>query len=543
MQKRCILFLSVFSCLAIAPAFAQTTPKFKDYPATEYFEGERASALQDGLDGPVLDLLGEAETSVPRNLAGKFVFITWPSGTKCAEGAAYNVKTGDVYRFPYAACLSGKDKPFHHRLDSRLLVLSGKIGELDGEGAHFFEFTGREFRYLGSRSKSGKSFRMALPPTSPKSLLSALFGNVGVETIEPAAGPVTDICGGSVRSVQVEEDVGGRRLPIKPTTVSSNGLSVWEKLDRSKKVVVWCVFENGDTKTKPIPEGVTYCKYENSIIGCYHAIKDDFPNLGRMQNLMDEDVANILQLEAVKKALATSVAIAIHRPRFNADWISDTKAFDYNKSKRVAEFIRLSSMKRGYSQGRNKYVLMYNNPSDLFVLIMLPPNDEAMVGFLTGREVSEDFYKVPESKQYLENILQTRPLVVQRFFQNFSVLSKPEIVFSLFKDDEARSIQVNRNLLSSLQLSSQKNICNNAFMAELKSADFSFQDGRSSHAVGEFNLTNWFTVKASEKDSKDVGIVAFNDKKTNQYGGFIVYDMKAENCKVEKIITNYFNLL
>lgn len=71
-----------------------------------------------------------------------------------------------MHVLPFAACFwSGYERPFEVRPNSRLLVVAGQVGEDGPRGAHFFEFTGTEFKLLGQTTSS---------PV----------------TVEPAAGPI-----------------------------------------------------------------------------------------------------------------------------------------------------------------------------------------------------------------------------------------------------------------------------------------------------------------------------------------------------------------
>ncbi|WFU01947.1 hypothetical protein QA648_17880 [Rhizobium sp. CB3171] len=148
-------------------AHADGIPKFKDYPAKAYSGEEaplRLNTPQAQQNGPRLRKAVEQ----PINFGGRYVFAQWGAGTQCDTGALINVATGEVHFLPFAACnWSGFSKPFEVRKNSRLLVVAGQVGETGAIGAHYFEFTGKEFKPVGENVKSLTSVEPAAGPTEP----------------------------------------------------------------------------------------------------------------------------------------------------------------------------------------------------------------------------------------------------------------------------------------------------------------------------------------------------------------------------------------
>lgn len=151
-------------------AHASEVPKFKDYPAQVY-NGKKAQLRLDLPDVAAYRTRLREALREPVNFGGRYVFKEWGAGAQCSTGALLDVVTGEAHVLPFAACnWSGYDRPFEIRPTSRLMVVAGQVGEDGPRGAHFFEFTGTEFR------------EVAVVPAEP-----AVADNAAVE---PAAGPV-----------------------------------------------------------------------------------------------------------------------------------------------------------------------------------------------------------------------------------------------------------------------------------------------------------------------------------------------------------------
>jgi hypothetical protein len=88
------------------------------------------------------------------NFAGKYIVTTWGCGTGCSQGAIIDAQTGKVTGLPSAHSAFGGRMTTHdyaHRADSRLLVITGKLGEEDETwGYHHFAMEGGEFKFIKS---------------------------------------------------------------------------------------------------------------------------------------------------------------------------------------------------------------------------------------------------------------------------------------------------------------------------------------------------------------------------------------------------------
>jgi len=154
--------------LAIGLAFgaeAQSVPQYKDYPA-KLFKGARAAVDVSPPDAWNYRAVLRRGAKQPINFAGRYVFTSWGVGRGCATGAAIDVSTGRVTFFPHNACFwREKDPPFLKKTGSRLFISTGNLGEDGPRGAHYFDFTGREFRYLMSNPFEDDLAPMANGPT------------------------------------------------------------------------------------------------------------------------------------------------------------------------------------------------------------------------------------------------------------------------------------------------------------------------------------------------------------------------------------------
>lgn len=169
-----------WSCLLIAlssgplDAKAADVPKFKDYPADLYVGPEVPIKLDNPQARQYKTQLKRASAK-PINFAGQYVFTHWGTGAQCQTGALIDVKTGQVHFLPFAACnWAGFDKPFEVRPNSRLFVVAGQVDNQGTRGAHFYEFTGTDFKKV-TRNKDG--------------FFAKLFNGVDDNAIKPAAGP------------------------------------------------------------------------------------------------------------------------------------------------------------------------------------------------------------------------------------------------------------------------------------------------------------------------------------------------------------------
>ena len=120
------------------------TPRFDQYPVSEHFTGKTAPLVLKGEARTYRTRLKEAAQEKP-NFAGHFIVTTWGCGTECVQGAIIDAKTGNVFMLPDTLCCFGnvddKFEPVEHRLNSKLIVLSGARNEKEGDNAtRFYRF-------------------------------------------------------------------------------------------------------------------------------------------------------------------------------------------------------------------------------------------------------------------------------------------------------------------------------------------------------------------------------------------------------------------
>jgi len=164
-MARAVLLGCLLAMALAVGAEAQSVPQYKDYPAKP-FKGARAAVDVSPPDAWNYRSVLRKGAKQPINFAGRYVFTSWGVGSGCETGAAIDVSTGRVTFFPYNACFwREKDPPFLVKTGSRLFISTGNLGEDGPRGAHFFDFTGREFRYLMTNPFEDDLPPMAKGPT------------------------------------------------------------------------------------------------------------------------------------------------------------------------------------------------------------------------------------------------------------------------------------------------------------------------------------------------------------------------------------------
>lgn len=159
-QRFAIIYRPKISCLlglvvlAATSTFGQTRiPQFKEFPAKGKYAGKNAPVIITRNDRMYRTRLREAAQEKP-NFAGHYILTAWGCGTGCLMGAVIDANTGKVRWFPHAICCWGDIErddnftPIAYRLDSRLIVFTGLRNEEGDQGAHFYEFTERGFKYI-----------------------------------------------------------------------------------------------------------------------------------------------------------------------------------------------------------------------------------------------------------------------------------------------------------------------------------------------------------------------------------------------------------
>lgn len=145
------IILSVLVSLMPLMVLAQqsTVPQFKDYPATQRYQGKAAKVILDDSAKQTFRTRLRQAAQQPADFAGDYVLAVWGCGADCLMGAAVNRQSGQVIFLPGSVCCWwGEGDKLTYRHDSRLLVAAGIINEQGQYGAHFYEFTGRAFRLI-----------------------------------------------------------------------------------------------------------------------------------------------------------------------------------------------------------------------------------------------------------------------------------------------------------------------------------------------------------------------------------------------------------
>ncbi|WFU07534.1 hypothetical protein QA648_36980 (plasmid) [Rhizobium sp. CB3171] len=168
-------------------AFAASGPKFKDYEVEVSDPKSHAGLVIDSPDMKRVQPYLEQAYRGPVNFAGHYILAVIGAGENCETAVAIDVQTGRTHPLEVASChwRDNDDRPFYFHADSRLLVLSGRVGMGGKIGAHYFVFDGTTFV---TADKQGKNQNLASDPED----LDGLVGVQGVEILkdmEPAAGP------------------------------------------------------------------------------------------------------------------------------------------------------------------------------------------------------------------------------------------------------------------------------------------------------------------------------------------------------------------
>ncbi len=150
MQHIKIGVLAFLLALPFAGAAQESrVPQFRDYPVNSTYMGKPANVILSTADEQAFRTRLRRAPKQPVNFAGEYVLATWGCGASCTHGAVVNLKTGRVVFLPGSICCwYGDGEKLMFRINSRLLVAAGVINEESEHGAHFYEFTGREFKHL-----------------------------------------------------------------------------------------------------------------------------------------------------------------------------------------------------------------------------------------------------------------------------------------------------------------------------------------------------------------------------------------------------------
>ena len=163
--------LTVFSILLVSPAWAALLPQFASFRADPVYRGRSARPIFSDPSAYSYRTRILDSAKQPVNFAGHYHLATWGCGTSCAMGAITDAITGRVTMLPFSiCCYSG---PMDEGLaiigkpTSRLIVFSGQRNEEGLNGTHFYEFDGREFRFIMSKAARRDPGREPDPAPTP----------------------------------------------------------------------------------------------------------------------------------------------------------------------------------------------------------------------------------------------------------------------------------------------------------------------------------------------------------------------------------------
>ena len=142
------MLLALASVLA-APAVAQL-PSHGAYPVqVQGFAAPVVPLIEDANLRELEPVLREALSGAP-DFAGDQVLVQWGCGSDCLRLLAADRGSGRLVVLPAVACCwEGEGEMLDYRVDSRLLVLNGRLDIARDHGRHYFVFEGGRFVPMG----------------------------------------------------------------------------------------------------------------------------------------------------------------------------------------------------------------------------------------------------------------------------------------------------------------------------------------------------------------------------------------------------------
>lgn len=145
-----VRFAALGALVAILTAgegvLAQDAADFADHPGAARFTGRNATPMPATTEARRFRTMIRDGARQKPNFDGHYVVTTWGCGSDCEMGAIIDAHSGKVVLLPVVAGSPQDANPhwghFEYRLDSRLLVMNGMIGEEPPMGAHYFTFDG-----------------------------------------------------------------------------------------------------------------------------------------------------------------------------------------------------------------------------------------------------------------------------------------------------------------------------------------------------------------------------------------------------------------
>lgn len=155
----------VVALAASGAAWAQGAPAFADYPSAALFSGRNATPILATRDARLYRTMIRNAAREKPNFDGHFIVASWGCGTDCEMGAVIDAVSGKIISLPVVAGspeeASAQSGHFDFRLDSRLLVMNGMIGEEPPMGSHYFEFDGAQLTPIKTIVKPEKHWGSA----------------------------------------------------------------------------------------------------------------------------------------------------------------------------------------------------------------------------------------------------------------------------------------------------------------------------------------------------------------------------------------------
>ena len=125
-------------------AWAGDAPNFADYSGAAPFAGRNAAPVLTTPEAREFRTMIRDGARARPNFDGHYIVTSWGCGSDCETGAIVDAQTGRVVMLPVVAGTpADADAAVGHfafRLDSRLLVATGMIGEEPPMASHYFLF-------------------------------------------------------------------------------------------------------------------------------------------------------------------------------------------------------------------------------------------------------------------------------------------------------------------------------------------------------------------------------------------------------------------
>ena len=143
--------LSVFVVLLMAlTAFAADLPQFKDFPATEVYQGKNSPVkLATSEARRFRTRLTEAAEQKP-NFAGHYILTKWGCGSGCVQPAVIDAENGSVFMVPFTVTTVEEEviDQVQFRTDSRLLIVNGSRNDQPENGSFYYLWDGKQLELI-----------------------------------------------------------------------------------------------------------------------------------------------------------------------------------------------------------------------------------------------------------------------------------------------------------------------------------------------------------------------------------------------------------